>query len=488
MAQAHEYDAIVLDVMLPGIDGFETCRRLARRGRLVAGADADRARLGRGPGGRARHGRRRLPRQAVRVRRVARPAARAGPARRRGAADRARGRRPAPRSGRRARSGAGTARSRSRRRSSRSSRRSCAAPARSSRACTCSSTPGTSPTRTARTSSTSTSATCATKIDQPFGRRSLETVRGAGYRLRDGRRREPASDQTPRRPPRSRSRWRSCSRPRGGSSTHGWTLISPTALDAALQVRAQDLATLVRQPSASLAEDSGGRLVERGESFAQLLDRQGAVLDATQPLGSRVAPRPDRAAARPARAVFAEPASVPGLNEPVARCSRAPVERGGRRLVLVVGATRENDAETLRAFRDELLIAGPIALLLASLAGYFARRRWRCAPVEAMRRRAARSRPTTPGRAAPVPATRDELERLGATLNEMLGAARRRRSSASATSSPTPGHELRTPLALLRTELELALRHGRSPRSSARRCADRRGRSTGWRSSPRTSC
>jgi two-component system, OmpR family, response regulator len=28
MAQASEYDAIVLDVMLPGIDGFETCRRL----------------------------------------------------------------------------------------------------------------------------------------------------------------------------------------------------------------------------------------------------------------------------------------------------------------------------------------------------------------------------------------------------------------------------------------------------------------------------
>jgi two-component system OmpR family response regulator len=28
MAQAHQYDAIVLDVMLPGVDGFETCRRL----------------------------------------------------------------------------------------------------------------------------------------------------------------------------------------------------------------------------------------------------------------------------------------------------------------------------------------------------------------------------------------------------------------------------------------------------------------------------
>ena len=28
MAAAHDYDAIVLDVMLPGLDGFETCRRL----------------------------------------------------------------------------------------------------------------------------------------------------------------------------------------------------------------------------------------------------------------------------------------------------------------------------------------------------------------------------------------------------------------------------------------------------------------------------
>ncbi len=32
MAQATEYDAIVLDVMLPGIDGFETCRRLRGEG------------------------------------------------------------------------------------------------------------------------------------------------------------------------------------------------------------------------------------------------------------------------------------------------------------------------------------------------------------------------------------------------------------------------------------------------------------------------
>ena len=33
MAEATEYDAIVLDVMLPGADGFEVCRRLRESGR-----------------------------------------------------------------------------------------------------------------------------------------------------------------------------------------------------------------------------------------------------------------------------------------------------------------------------------------------------------------------------------------------------------------------------------------------------------------------
>jgi two-component system OmpR family response regulator len=32
MAQATRYDAIVLDVMLPGLDGFKTCARLRAKG------------------------------------------------------------------------------------------------------------------------------------------------------------------------------------------------------------------------------------------------------------------------------------------------------------------------------------------------------------------------------------------------------------------------------------------------------------------------
>src|SRR3954462_7249115 len=77
------------------------------------------------------------------------------------------------------------------------------------------------------------------------------------------------------------------------------------------------------------------------------------------------------------------------------------------------------------------------------------------------RRRAAA---LTAGEAAgrlPVPPSHDEISRLGDTLNEMLErlqAALARERSFVADAS----HELRTPLAILRTELELALRGGRS--------------------------
>ena len=138
-----------------------------------------------------------------------------------------------------------------------------------------------------------------------------------------------------------------------------------TALDRELQLRAQDLAALVSQPHASLANDTSSRLVERGESYAQLLDARGRVLESTRPLGT--VPLLSGSEMREARRgpLYSDRAPLPGLDEP-SRVLAVPV--GGR--VLVVGATRQDRAETLASFRDELLIAGPVALLLASLAGY----------------------------------------------------------------------------------------------------------------------
>ena len=231
------------------------------------------------------------------------------------------------------------------------------------------------------------------------------------------------------------------------------------ALDRELEVRAQDLGTLVRHPGASLAGDGGGRLIEKGENYAQLV-AAGRVVDATSPLRGAPVLGPAQLRAASRGPLFAQLGPVPGLNES-SRVLATPVARNGRRLVLIVGATRQDNVETLDSFRNELLIAGPVALLLASLAGYLLAG-LALRPVEAMRRRAAEISADTPGERLPIPATNDELERLSATLNEMLArledALEREREFVA-----DAGHELRTPLALLRTELELALRHGRSP-------------------------
>jgi len=127
--------------------------------------------------------------------------------------------------------------------------------------------------------------------------------------------------------------------------------------------------------------------------------------------------------------------------------------------VVVVARSLGPRAESLHRLFRELLFASPLALLLASLAGYgLAASALR--PVEAMRRRAAAMSARAPIR-LPVPAGRDEISRLATTLNEMLGRLEaafehERRFVANAS------HELRTPLAMLRTELELAVRRPRS--------------------------
>jgi two-component system, OmpR family, sensor kinase len=145
-----------------------------------------------------------------------------------------------------------------------------------------------------------------------------------------------------------------------------------------------------------------------------------------------------------------------------ARTLERTVESPEGTVVVVVGAALEDRDETLSGFLAELLLIGPAALLAASLLGY-ALAAAALRPVETMRAEAESISGAEPGRRLPLPRSRDEVRRLGATLNAMLGrlesALERERSFVADAS-----HELRTPLALLKAELDVALRR---PRSSA---------------------
>jgi len=110
--------------------------------------------------------------------------------------------------------------------------------------------------------------------------------------------------------------------------------------------------------------------------------------------------------------------------------------------------------------RDALLIGGGSAVLLAAIGGWFLSAA-ALRPVERMRRQAEDISEHDAASRLEVPGTHDEIAALATTMNDLLerlqeALLRQRAFVADA------GHELRTPLALLRTELELADRPQRT--------------------------
>jgi two-component system OmpR family sensor kinase len=222
-----------------------------------------------------------------------------------------------------------------------------------------------------------------------------------------------------------------------------------------LRSRNADISALVQQADTGLRDAARTNAGEVGASPAQILDASGRVFDATPGLQRRPllsAEELRRAKTGPATFDHARGASPSG---PV-RLLATPVHAQGRSLVVVVGASLEDRNQALANLGVLLLIGGPLALLLAALAGYgLATAALR--PVESMRARAAAISTDDLDRRLPLSPGRDELHRLGETLNAMLarleaGLAHEREFVADAS------HELRTPLAMLRTELELIAR------------------------------
>jgi len=119
----------------------------------------------------------------------------------------------------------------------------------------------------------------------------------------------------------------------------------------------------------------------------------------------------------------------------------------------------DEEMETLERFQRYLLMFAPGLLLAAGGVGYWMSRR-ALSPVDALTRTARTITGHTLSSRLEQLHTGDELQRLSDTLNQML--ARIETAFTRVTEfTADASHELRTPISLIRTEAELALRRSR---------------------------
>ncbi|MEE6140343.1 ATP-binding protein [Mycobacterium sp. 050128] len=192
------------------------------------------------------------------------------------------------------------------------------------------------------------------------------------------------------------------------------------------------------------------------DAAQQIIAPDGRVLAATSNLAGQSALSPSELDTARRGQLVADHSRLGNLQSPV-RVAASPAPGG--RLVLAAQSLADRDA-AVADLRDELATGFPIVLLAAAIGAYLLAAA-ALRPVERMRARAAGISATDAHARLPVPPARDEIWYLGTTFNELLqrlqDALERERQFVS-----DAGHELRTPLSLLTTELELALRRPRS--------------------------
>lgn len=194
-----------------------------------------------------------------------------------------------------------------------------------------------------------------------------------------------------------------------------------------------------------------------GDIFAQILSGDGTVVANTP--GFPPVPAVPLSDLPGIEGPYYREMTVSIADEPILARILAMRTAGGR--VIVTGVAFDDQRQVLDRLRPLFGFAGAVAVLLAGAVG------WLVAvaalrPMDRMRLESEAVSASELGRRLPVPRANDELAALGRSLNRMLdrleaAVERERRFVADA------GHELRTPLANVKAELDLALRRARSP-------------------------
>jgi signal transduction histidine kinase len=195
--------------------------------------------------------------------------------------------------------------------------------------------------------------------------------------------------------------------------------------------------------------------VAPGTLTIQVLDAQGRIID-TSPGADRLVPMLTPAQAQAAartgqgRMLAGPPLGLPSLLRVVAVAASSHE-------VVLAAVSYAQASNSLATLAKALAIGTPLLFGLLALAtwlvtGYTLR------PIAELRRGAAEVTETGVPHDLPVPPARDEVRSLAVTLNDMLSrladAQQRQRDLVSDTA-----HELRSPIASIRAQLEVALDH-----------------------------
>ncbi|TKK85353.1 HAMP domain-containing protein [Herbidospora galbida] len=198
-----------------------------------------------------------------------------------------------------------------------------------------------------------------------------------------------------------------------------------------------------------------GEIVPTKATIVQVIDRNGRITAAT-PSTDRLVPLLPQGA-RGTAADSGRPQFLDGRPYGIPAVLRVTVMSADNGVTVLAARSFSEIERALRTTGHVLLLGTPLLLVVLAGASWVIIGRT-LSPIGALRRGATEITGSSPSRRLPVPEANDEVHSLAMTLNDMLARLEEAGSRQRALVSDA-AHELRSPLASMRLQLEVALSH-----------------------------